>query len=309
LLYNPPLPGTAGAADQPYINIAEMKNTGIDIQLGYKKIVNSDLSFDATLTLTTYNNTIEKIAEGIDYFSDGGSRIGAFNRNQVGRAVSEFYGYNVIGLFQSATDVASSPVQDGAEAGFFKYQDLNGDNQITPEDRVFIGNPNPDFTWGINLGVNYKMFDVTAFFYGSQGNEIFNYNKWWLDFWPSFQNQKSNDLLYNSWTPERTSATTPKASNKSNFSNNTQSVSYYVEDGSFMRLKNLQIGYNFPTSIISKIGLTRTRVYVQGVNLFTVKKYSGLDPDLNTNADTSFGVDAGAYPLVKQFIFGLNIGF
>jgi len=309
LLYNPPLPGTAGAADQPYINIAEMKNTGIDIQLGYKKIVNPDLSFDATLTLTTYNNTIEKIAEGIDYFSDGGSRIGAFNRNQVGRAVSEFYGYNVIGLFQSAADVASSPVQDGAEEGFFKYQDLNGDNQITPEDRVFIGNPNPDFTWGINLGVNYKMFDVTAFFYGSQGNEIFNYNKWWLDFWPSFQNQKSNDLLYNSWTPERTSATTPKASNKSNFSNNTQSVSYYVEDGSFMRLKNLQIGYNFPTSVISKIGLTRTRVYVQGVNLFTVKKYSGLDPDLNTNADTSFGVDAGAYPLVKQFIFGLNIGF
>lgn len=309
LLYNPPLPGTSGSAEQPYINIAEMKNTGIDIQLGYKKIVNSDLSFDATLTLTTYNNTIEKIAEGIDYFSDGGSRIGAFNRNQVGRAVSEFYGYNVIGLFQSATDVENSPVQDGAEEGFFKYQDLNGDNQITPEDRVFIGNPNPDFTWGLNLGANYKSFDISAFFYGSQGNEIFNYNKWWLDFWPSFQNQKSHDLLYNSWTPERTNATTPKASNKSNFSNNTQSVSYYVEDGSFVRLKNLQIGYNFPTSVISKVGLNRARVYVQGVNLFTASKYSGLDPDLNNNADTSFGVDAGAYPLVKQYIFGLNIGF
>lgn len=309
LLYNPPLPGTSGAADQPFINIAEMKNTGIDIQLGYKKIVNSDLSFDATLTLTTYNNTIEKIAEGIDFFSDGGSRIGAFNRNQVGRAVSEFYGYNVIGLFQSATDVENSPVQDGAEEGFFKYQDLNGDNQITPEDRVFIGNPNPDFTWGLNLGANYKSFDISAFFYGSQGNEIFNYNKWWLDFWPSFQNQKSHDLLYNSWTPERTNATTPKASNKSNFSNNTQSVSYYVEDGSFVRLKNLQIGYNFPTSVISKVGLNRARVYVQGVNLFTASKYSGLDPDINNNVDTAFGVDAGAYPLVKQYIFGLNIGF
>jgi hypothetical protein len=130
-----------------------------------------------------------------------------------------------------------------------------------------------------------------------------------LDFWPSFQNQKSNDLLYNSWTPERTGATTPKASNKSNFSNNTQSVSYYVENGSFMRLKNLQVGYNFPKGLISKVGLNTARVYVQGVNLFTVKKYSGLDPDLNTNADTSFGVDQGAYPLVKQFIFGLNIGF
>jgi TonB-linked SusC/RagA family outer membrane protein len=309
LLYNPALPGTSGAAEQPFINIAEMKNTGVDIQLGYKKIVNSDLSFDATFTFTTYKNEIQKIAEGIDFFSDGGSRIGSFNRNAVGRSVSEFYGYNVLGLFQSQADVDSSPVQDGAEAGFFKYQDLNGDNQITPEDRAYIGNPNPDFTYGLNLGANYKNFDLSLFFYGSQGHEIFNYNKWWLDFWPSFQNQKSKNALNNSWTPERTSATTPKASNKSNFSNNTQSVSYYVEDGSFFRLKNIQVGYTFPTSMISKIGLSRARVYVQGVNLFTITGYTGLDPDLNTNADTSFGVDEGAYPLVKQYLIGLNIGF
>jgi TonB-linked SusC/RagA family outer membrane protein len=309
LLYNPALPGTSGAASQPFINIAEMKNTGIDLQLGYRKIVSSDLSFDATLTLTSYNNEILKIADGIDFFSAGGSRIGSFSRNAVGRSVSEFYGFNVIGLFQSDADVSSSPVQDGAEPGFFKYQDLNGDNQITPDDRSYIGNPNPDFTYGLNLGATYKSFDVSLFFYGSQGNEIFNYNKWWLDFWPSFQNQKSKNALYNSWTPERTSASTPKASNKSNFSNNTQSTSYYVEDGSFFRLKNLQIGYTLPSNVIGKVGLTRARVYVQGLNLFTISGYDGLDPDLNTNDDTFFGVDEGAYPLVKQYVIGLNIGF
>ena len=106
---------------------------------------------------------------------------------------------------------------------------------------MFIGNPNPDFTYGLNLVFGIKDFDLTAFFYGSQGNEIFNYNKWWLDFWPSFQGQKSTDLLYNSWTPTNTDATIPMASNKSNFSTNTVSNSYYVEDGSFFRLKNLQI--------------------------------------------------------------------
>ncbi len=309
LLYNPPLPGTAGASDVPYINIAEMSNKGIDVQLSYKKVVTPDLTFDATLTFTKYKNKIVKIADGIDYFADGGSRIGAFNRNAVGRAVSEFYCYNVIGLFQTSSEVASSPVQDGAEPGFFKYQDVNGDNVIDSDDRMYIGNPNPDFTYGLNLGATYKNFDVSLFFYGSQGNDIFNYNKWWIDFWPSFQNQKSPDLLYRSWTPERTSATTPKASNKSNFSTNTQSTSYYVENGSFLRLRNLQVGYNFPKSVISKVGMSSARLYVQGVNLFTISKYSGLDPDLNNSGDTFFGVDEGNYPLVKQYTVGVHIGF
>jgi TonB-dependent starch-binding outer membrane protein SusC len=309
LLYNPALPGTAGAADQPFINIAEMKNTGVDIQLNYKHRFSGDLSFDGTLTFTTYSNEILKVADGIDYFSAGGSRIGAFNRNEVGQPVSAFYGYIVDGLFQSAADVETSAKQDGAEAGFFKYRDVNGDNQITADDRAFIGNPNPDFTYGLNLGVTYKNFDVTAFFYGSQGNDIFNYNKWWLDFWPSFQNQKSTDLLYDSWTPENPGASVPKASNKSNFSTNTQSSSYYIENGSFMRLKNLQIGYNVPQTLIQKIGLSNARVFVQAVNLFTIKKYSGLDPDVNNGDDINFGVDAGAYPLVKTFTFGLNVGF
>ncbi|MEK6781237.1 MAG: TonB-dependent receptor [Bacteroidota bacterium] len=309
LLYNPRIPGTNGAADQPFINVAEMKNTGIDLQLGYKQVFSSDLRFDASFVMTTYKNEILKIAEGLPFFDSGTSRIGPFNRNIVGQSMSEFFGYQVEGLFQSSAEVTGAPTQAGAEAGFFRYANIdNSNNVIDPNDRTSIGNPNPKFTYGLNLGVTYKNFDITTFFYGSQGNDIFNYNKWWLDFWPSFQNQKSKDLL-NSWTPTNTGSTTPKASNKSNFSTNTQSVSYYVEDGSFMRLKNLQIGYTMPKSLISKIGLSTARIYAQGINLFTITKYSGLDPDVNNGDDRNFGVDQGNYPLVKQYILGVNIGF
>lgn len=312
LLFDPALPGTAGGATQPFINIAEMKNTGVDIQIGYKKVVSSDLSFDATLTFTSYKNEILKITDGIQYFdwSIPATRIGAFTRNAVGNPIGSFWGYQVEGLFQTTSEITSAPTQDGAEPGFFRYANIDASNNvINPNDRTFIGNPNPDFTYGLNLGATYKNFDFSVFLYGSQGNDIFNYNRWWIDFWPSFQNQKSKDLLYNSWTTTRTNTNVPKASNKSNFSNNTQSVSFYVEDGSFVRLKNLQIGYTVPKAAISKIGLSNARIYVQGVNLFTATKYTGVDPDLNTGDDRAFGVDLGAYPLVKQYLVGLNIGF
>ncbi len=317
LLFKRQVDATSGNADQASINIGDMKNTGIDLQLDYRTNITNDLKLDATLTFTTYKNEITKITDNIDYFDSGfgDTRIGSFNRNAVGHSISEFYGYQVTGLFQSQAEVDGAAVQDGAEAGFFRYQDqiLEGedapDGVINPDDRVYIGNPNPDFTYGLNLGLTWKDFDLSAFFFGSQGNEIFNYNKWWLDFWPSFQNQKSNDLLNNSWTPENTGATTPKASNKSNFSNNTQSVSYYVEDGSFLRLRNLQLGYTLPTDAIGRIGLSKARIYVQGVNLFTATKYSGIDPDVNNGGDRAFGVDFGNYPLVKQFIVGLNVSF
>ena len=146
---------------------------------------------------------------------------------------------------------------------------------------------------------------------GSQGNDIFNYNKWWVDFWPSFQGQKSTDLLSRSWPA---SNDVPKASNKSNFSTNTQSTSYYVEDGSYFRLKQLQLGYTLPTNVASKIGMTRARIYLQGVNLFTITGYSGLDPEIaprtdGVGADVALGVDEGNYPVVKQYLIGVNLGF
>jgi hypothetical protein len=225
----------------------------------------------------------------------------------VGHPISSFFGYEVAGLFQSASEVSEAPKQDAAEPGFLRFANIDdSDNEITPSDRTFIGDPNPDFTYGLNLSFTYKNFDLTGFFYGSQGNDIFNWNRWWIDFWPSFQGQKSKDLLYNSWTPTNTNTTIPKASNKSNFSTNTVVCSYYMEDGSFVRLKNLQLGYNFPKTLLGKTGIGSLRVYLQGVNLFTLTKYSGLDPELGGD-DRAFGSDTGNYPNVKQFIFGINL--
>ncbi len=311
LLVVVPLPAIYGAASAPARNVGKIKNTGLDLQLDYHTRITPDLKLNATLTFTTYNNEIVRFADSIEFFSStiSDTRIGAFTRNEVGHALGEFYGYKVIGIFQNQAEVDAAPTQEGAEPGFFRYQDTDGDGEITPDDRVFLGNPNPDFTYGLNLALEYKGFDLTAFFYGSQGNDIFNYNRWWLDFWPSFQGQKSKDLLYNSWTPERPNAKTPKASNKSNFSTNTQSTSYYVEDGSFFRLRSLQIGYTLPKDLMQRLKISNARIYVQGVNLFTITKYSGLDPDVNNTADTAFGIDLGNNPLVKTYMVGLNVGF
>lgn len=334
LLYNPELPGTAGAASQPYINVASMSNKGLDMEFTYKNTF-GDVGFNASAVLTTVNNEITKIAEGVQYFDFNaiGSRIGSFTRNEVGHPMAAFFGYDVQTLFQEADfhsvgDVTTAGVpildpitglqtthlelnsdvaaQDGAEPGFFRFKDVNDDGVIDPTDRTYIGNPNPKFTYGFNLGLTYKGFDLSAFLYGSQGNDLFNWTTWWIDFWPSFQNNKSKDLLYKSWTPTNTNTTVPKASNHSTFSNNTQSNSYYIEDGSFARLKNLQIGYTIPESVLSKVNIKGLRVYVQGINLFTITKYTGQDPEIG-GQDRGFGIDGGNYPSVKQFIFGLNL--
>jgi len=318
LLYAPELPGTAGATSAPSVNVGEMHNTGIDVQLIYRQIW-GDFSLEANATFTTYKNEIVAIAEGYDYFDAGGSRIGAVNRNTVGNPMGMFWGYNVLALWQqdeltwNATDGVYEPnegfaIQDGQAPGNFRYEDVDGDGEITPEDRMFIGNPNPDFTYGLNLVLGYKGFDLTAFFYGSQGNEIFNYNKWWFDFWPSFQGQKSTDLLYNSWTPTNTGATVPEATNDSNFSTNQVSNSYYIEDASFFRLKNLQLGYTFDQSILGNV-FASARIYVQATNLFTITKYTGLDPELASFDDTFMGVDEGNLPAIKQLLVGVSLGF
>ena len=322
LLFAPELPGAAGAAAAPYINIAAMSNKGYDIEVSFKDKF-GDLGFDGSVIVSGVKNNIDKIAEGVPFFDYGGgtTRIGANNRNQVGHPMSAFFGYKVAGLFQEAefhtaivngvsTLVLNDGVakQDGAAPGFFKFVDTDGDGVITPTDRQFLGNPAPKFTYGVNLAFSYKNFDLSAFLYGQYGADIFNSNRYFTDFWPSFQGEKSKDLLYNSWTPTNTTAKTPIATNVSNFSNNTQVCSYYLESGSYARLKSLELGYTLPESLLSKISIKSIRVYVQALNLFTVTKYTGLDPELGGD-DRAYGSDTGNYPLVKTYVFGLNINF
>ncbi|CAN5430222.1 TonB-dependent receptor [soil metagenome] len=307
LLFGQPLPATVGGAGRPTINIGNVENKGIDLNATYRGKVNKDFNFDIGVIFTTYKSNITFIPGG--YFGAGGSRIGNFARNQVGNPIGAFFGYDVVGLFQSDADVAKSPTQAAAAPGRFKYRDVNNDGKISDADRTFFGNPNPDFTYGLNLGATYKGFDFSAFFYGSQGNDVINYVRWWTDFFQSFQGAKSKDALYNSWTPTNTGAKTPKVENEGNFSNNDVPNSYYKEDGSYLRLKSLIVGYTIPTPTLSRIGIDKARIFLQAANLFTATKYTGLDPELGGN-NSAFGIDYGNYPNnQKNFNVGVTVTF
>jgi TonB-dependent starch-binding outer membrane protein SusC len=330
LLFNPSLPATAGRGTRPYVNIAGMKNTGIDLQLGGHFNITKDLKFDGSLSLTTYNNSITKVTESADYFLSGDSRrFGqSINRNQVGHSIGSFYGYQIIGFWNDSTEIktarseaikstgdSSAVYQTDMGLGRFRYKDINGDGLITDADRTFIGNPNPKFTYGINLGLTYKNFDLSMFLYGSQGNDIWNNVKWWLDFYPSFAGAKSKTALYDSWTPSNHNAKAPIQENKGYVSTNGVPNSYFVENGSYLRAKNVTLGYTFSPNILKRASISSLRIYVQAANLFTITKYSGADPEVSggyisgVSSVTDFGVDEGSYPHTKNYLIGINLKF
>lgn len=307
LLFALPLPATTGGAEAPVVNIGDIQNKGVDIALGYRGAISNDLQFSAKANITAYKNLVKNIP-GTGYFDIVSSRYGSLVRNQTGQEVSSFFGYEVIGLFKDDADVAASPTQNQAAPGRFKYRDTNGDKQITPEDRTFFGTPNPDFTYGLNLGLTYKNFDLSAIFYGSQGNEALNTTRWYTDFFGSFPAQKSARLL-DAWTPTNTGSGIPKVEAASSFSTNGVPNSYYMEDGSFVRLKSLVLGYNVTPSFLRRIKANKMRVYIQAVNLFTITKYTGLDPELTGDA-ASFGIDFGNFPNgQRSFMAGVNLSF
>jgi hypothetical protein len=229
-------------------------------------------------------------------------------RNQVDHPISAFFGYKVVGLFQDAASAAASN-QDGAAPGRFQYLDANGDKKIDADDRVFIGNPNPKFSLGLNISVTYKQFDFSTFMYGTFGNDVFNYTKYWIDFYQGFEGNKSKRALTESWTPSRKGNKVPIQEFNSSFSSDGAVNSYYIEDGSYFRNKSLIVGYSLPVSLIQKLGIDRVRVYVQATNLFTITKYSGLDPEVQGYTSAT-GIDWGNYPAnQKQYLFGVNVTF
>jgi hypothetical protein len=319
LLFQQTISYFAGGASSPFVNLGNIENKGIDGSATYHANISRDFKLDITGSFTSYNNKVVKLPfQYVDEYSAGSSRIGAFSRLQVGQPVGEFFGYEVVGLFQSADDVAKSPTQDGAQPGFFKYRDVSGpdgkpDGKISDDDRTFFGNPNPDFTYGLTLGASYKNFDFSAFFYGSQGNDVINYVRYWTDFYQVFNGNVSKDAVYNSWTPNNLNAKVPLLSQKAGFSNTTVFNSYYQEDGSYFRCKSLILGYTIPVTSLQKLHIDKFRIYVQATNLFTLTKYTGLDPELQAsdlNNNTNFGIDFGNFPAnQKQYLVGVNVSF
>lgn len=311
LLYTLPTAAVIGpVASDPAINIGEMRNQGIDIQIINRGRIVSDLNYEVTLNGAFLKNEIIAIAPDVPYFDAGGSRIsGPVIRNQVGLPISSFFGYKVLGLFQNAEEVQNSPAQDGKAIGRFRFQDTNGDNRITADDRTYLGDPVPDFAGGINLRLTYKSFELETFLYTALGFQNYHNAKWFTDFYPSFTGAAQGVNVRNSFTFERGGNTVPIYENVSNFSTNTQSTSYYVEQGNYARLTNLQIAYNLPASLLSRYKIQRVRVYAQGTNLLTFSKYTGLDPGVGGNADTTFGIDVGNPPVTQGFNLGINLSF
>jgi TonB-linked SusC/RagA family outer membrane protein len=317
LLFNSPYAAIAGNVVPAFVNTGDVQNKGIDASVTWHgSAVNHELKFDITGTFSHYSNKVISLADGVSYvdkISQGSTRINAFSRLQPGHPVGEFYGYQVVGLFQDANDVSKSPSQPDAAPGRFKYADVNHSGAITDSDRTFFGNPNPSFTAGLNIAASYKNFDFSAFFYASVGNKDLNFVKYWTDFPQVFDAAMSNSAALHSFGMPGANGKTPMLERSANFSNSQQFNSYYMENGSYLRCKQMQLGYSIPSAVLKRAGIDRFRVYIQAANLFTITKYTGLDPELttsNANDNTNFGIDFGNYPAnQKNYNVGVQLNF
>jgi TonB-dependent starch-binding outer membrane protein SusC len=318
LLYTLQTPDVTGPiATDPSINIAKMRNEGIDIEVATRGDITPKLNYEVRVSGSFLHNEIVSIAPNVPYFDGGGTRFGNVIRNQVGQSISSFFGYEVQGLWQSAEEVTaaneldgnSDEFQAGAAPGRFRYKDLNGDGKITTADRTTLGSPVPKFTGGINIRLNYGSFELETFLNTALGFQNYNFSKWFTDFYPSFTGAAIGTNVKDSWLPGKGGNTVPIFENVSNFSTNTQSSSYYVEQGNYARLTNLQLAYKLPAAVMSRYGITRARVYLQATNLFTISNYSGLDPGVGGQADTTLGLDIGNPPVTRGFNIGINLGF
>ena len=308
-------PGTFDfTVSTPYENLGSIRNRGIEMNVNWKENINKDWNYSIGVNLTHNKNKIVSLnaEEGLTSFFANGvdSRLGPLIRHEIGQPVSTFYGYTLDGFFQTAAEVAAS-TQTGAAIGRFRWKDINGDKKIDDLDKGVVGDPNPDLVYGINLSAGYKNFDISMFLQGTVGNEIFNYTRYFTDFF-GFNGNRSERMLYDSWTPTRTNAKLPKLDVTDNFS--LVPSSYYVENGSYLRCRSLQIGYKVPSNVLEKFKISSVRFYAQAQNLFTITKYGGLDPALGTRSngnapDAYFGIDGGNYPVSRVLSFGLNLSF
>jgi TonB-linked SusC/RagA family outer membrane protein len=317
LLFNSPIAATGNNATAAFFNSGNVQNKGVDASVTWHgSAVHQEMRFDVTGTFSTYKNKVIALANGVKYqdrVSAGSNRFGAFSRLQPGQPVGEFFGYQVVGLFQDANDVTKSPTQPDAAPGRFKYADVNHDGKISDSDRTYFGNPNPKFVVGLNIAASYRNFDFSAFFYASVGNKDINYVKYWTDFPQVFDAAVSKDAALHSFGLPGANGRTPILERSANFSNSTQFNSYYLESGSYLRCKQMQLGYSVPPSVLRRVGIERFRIYVQAANLFTITNYSGLDPELTTSKstdNTNFGVDFGNYPAnQKNYNVGVQLTF
>jgi TonB-dependent starch-binding outer membrane protein SusC len=307
------IPRTAGTGSIPFTNIGEVQNKGIDLGINFRDKV-GDFRYQVGFSIGHYKNKVIKLNDDPNATIFGfTTRLPAISATKAGLPIASYYGYFVDGVIKDDAEAASAPKFGSyTKAGTFKFRDVNGDGIITAADRTIIGNPHPDFTYGINVNLGYKNFDLTMFGQGVQGNEIFNYVRYWTDF-NTFQGNRSKEMLYDSWKKQGDVAKLPRLN--SGDATSQQISSYFLEDGSYLRLKNVQLTYSIPANIMKKAKMGSAQIYVQGQNILTLTKYTGLDPDINLrtsgndNQDIHMGIDEGAYPVAKSYLVGVRLGF
>ena len=303
------LPGYVGSTGNPVGNVADMTNKGFDVELGYKKQI-GELSISANANFSYVKNEVTYLGNGIDFLSGGvgfQSSTYPITRTQVGQPVNSFFGFKTDGIFQNQAEVnaytnsSGQLIQPGAVPGDFRWKDVNGDGTITADDRTFIGNPLPDFTFGFTLNLEYKNFDLLVFGQGAVGNQIFQGLRR-LD----INNANYQTEALGRWTGEGSSNTYPRLTTNDTNKNFNNPSDFYLEDGDYFRFKTIQFGYSLPSSILEKASIAKARVYLTGENLFTFTKYSGYDPEIGGGV---MGIDRGFYPQAKTFMLGVNLQF
>ncbi|MCJ8212005.1 TonB-dependent receptor [Mucilaginibacter sp. RS28] len=308
LLQNPPIPLYVGAISNPAANIGDMQNTGVELELGYRKKV-GQFNFEINGNVSHITNKVTYLGNGQKFLGGAGFQgiEGGITRTTVGQAYNSFYGYQNLGIFQTQDEINAyrsakgQLIQPNAKPGDFKWADLDGNGVINDQDRTYIGNPTPSWIYGLTFNTRYKNFDLVIFGQGQAGNMIFQ-GLHRLD----IGNANFTTKRLERWTGPGTTNTEPRVVDGDPNHNTTYNSKYYLEKGDYFRIKNLQIGYSLPTDLIKKAGMKRVRVYVTGENLFTFTKYSGYDPEIGGG---SYSIDRGFYMQAKSYMLGVSVGF
>ncbi len=304
LLFTPSASLYLGTVPIPTANIGSTKSSGVDLSLNYTEVIGKDFRLNTGITFTTSKNEVTatnsdgtaKIFGG-GYFNGQSQTVTVFEK---GFTPGYFYGYKTDGLFQNAADITKGAAQAGAQPGDIRFVDVNGDGVINALDQTKIGDPFPDFTLGWSVNLDYKNFDFSLFTYVSKGNDIYRAYERNANYSNKFRS------VLGRWTGEGSTndARNPRYS-FTDGNSNIRVSDRYVEDGSFIKIKNLQLGYSFPASVTKNI-FSKLRVYVQVKNAFTFTKYTGFDPEISGGILNS-GVDRGAYPQARIYSVGLDI--
>lgn len=308
LLVQLPLAWADGTDETPWTNYGSMTNTGIELSLGYRNMEN-DFKYNITANFTKIKNVVDKLGDA--YIEAGTDNV---NRTEVGRSIGEFYVIVTDGIFQNADEIYSHTtevegekvlIQPNAQPGDVRYVDFNQDGEITDDDRQFVGSPLPKFLGGLNASIEYKGFDASIFITGVYGNKIFNGVKYWLERMDDLGNYPKG---LNYWNGEGSSNSIPRPY-LGTTDNAKQNSDRWIEDGSYLRLKNVQIGYTLPEKIVNKANIANCRIYLSGGNLYTLTKYSGFDPEISGNGVYQQGNDNGHFPCVRSYRLGMQLTF